>query len=349
MFSDSSLYRILDAECNRAGEGLRVIEDYVRFVLDDAHLTGQVKHLRHDLAAAVRELPTEVRHAARDTQSDVGTEITSPGETRRADAWDACAASLERTKQALRSLEEYAKAAASRLAAPMEALRYRLYTLEAAIGRTVDACRRLAGVRLYVLVDGAESEAEFARKVTELAAAGADAIQLRESRLPDGELVARARILVRSTSRGSTGTLAIINNRPDVAAAAGADGVHLGQEDMSVQHARAVLGPRRLIGVSTHSIDQARAAVLGGANYLGVGPVFPSRTKSFDDFPGPQLLRQVAAEIRLPAFAIGGITLDNAPDALATGITRLAVSSAIVRAASPAEAAAQFRSLLARD
>ena len=114
---------------------------------------------------------------------------------------------------------------------------------------------------------------------------------------------------------------------------------------MSVKDARAILGPRRLIGVSTHSIDQARAAVLAGANYLGVGPTFPSPTKTFDAFPGLDFLRQVAAEIRLPAFAIGGITLDNAREVLRAGLTRLAVSSAIAGAASLADAVRQFKAM----
>lgn len=118
---------------------------------------------------------------------------------------------------------------------------------------------------------------------------------------------------------------------------------------MCVKDARAILGPRKLIGVSTHSIEQARAAVLGGANYIGVGPTFPTTTKAFDAFTGVELLRAVAAEIRLPAFAIGGITLDNAADVLGAGFTRLAVSSAIVGAASPAEAVRQFKAMLATD
>ena len=125
-----------------------------------------------------------------------------------------------------------------------------------------------------------------------------------------------------------------------------ADGVHLGQDDASVKDARSIVGPRKLIGVSTHSIEQARAAVLDGANYLGVGPTFPSTTKSFDAFPGISLLQQVSAEIRLPAFAIGGINPDNLPQVLAAGFTRAAVSSAVTGAKSPGKAAARMRAML---
>jgi thiamine-phosphate pyrophosphorylase len=99
-----------------------------------------------------------------------------------------------------------------------------------------------------------------------------------------------------------------------------------------------------LIGVSTHSIDQARQAVLDGANYIGVGPTFPSGTKSFEQFPGLNLLRAVAAEIRLPAFAIGGINRANLDQVLATGMTRVAVSGAVAAADNPTEAARELMS-----
>jgi thiamine-phosphate pyrophosphorylase len=141
--------------------------------------------------------------------------------------------------------------------------------------------------------------------------------------------------------------LVIINDRPAVAAAVDADGVQLGQEDFTVKDARAVIGPRKLVGVSTHSLHQARQAVLDGANFLGVGPVFPSRTKHFDEFPGLELVRQASAEIRLPAFAIGGITPTNVSDVLAAGATRMAVAGAVVDAPSPAVAAKELLKALA--
>jgi thiamine-phosphate pyrophosphorylase len=275
-----------------------------------------------------------------------------------------CQASLERTKQALRSLEEFGKVVSPELGAAFESLRYRLYTLEAAISRTADAVERLAGVRLCVLIDGRRSEAEFAALVRELIAAGVGMIQLRDKNRPVRELVERARILVNMVRdviasgspdqawSGLAGAIAsrsnplvIINDRPAVAVAVDADGVHVGQDDFTVKDARAVVGPRKLIGVSTHSIEQARQAVFDGANYIGVGPTFPSATKRFDNFPGLDLLRAVAAEIRLPAFAIGGINADNLSEVAAAGFTRIAVSNAVTGAASASTAA---RQLLAR-
>jgi len=111
---------------------------------------------------------------------------------------------------------------------------------------------------------------------------------------------------------------------------------------------RQIVGPAMLIGVSTHDIDQARQAVVDGANYLGCGPTFPSSTKQFERFPGLEFLREVAAEIALPAFAIGGITLDNLPDVLAAGFTRVAVAGALSSQTDASVAVAHWLSKLDR-
>lgn len=340
--------RVLDAAANRASEGLRVVEDFARFGLDDAHLTRLVKELRHELASACAALPWPERLAARDTLGDVGTDVSTPAERQRGDAWSVCSASFERAKQSLRSLEEFGKLAAPAIAPQFQALRYRVYTLEKALGITHHSVIRLAIVRLCVLVDGRETVDEFRRLVAPMIEAGVGMIQLREKGLPDAELTERARLrvrLVRQLSHESP-VLTIVNDRPDIAAAVDADGVHLGQEDMSVSDARAILGPRKLIGVSTHNIEQARTAVLDGANYLGAGPTFPSATKQFGTYPGLDYLRQVAAEVRLPTFAIGGIGPDNLSEVLATGIRHVAVSSAVTAAADPGSVVQKLHEML---
>jgi thiamine-phosphate pyrophosphorylase len=332
--------RILDAAANRAGEGLRIIEDYLRFALDDRHLTSTCKQVRHDLGELLAMLPAAELHAARDTRADVGTAIVTTAESLRPDAAAVVAASFKRVEQSLRCLEEYGKILDSQIGVRFEQLRYRVYTLERAADLTRASAKQLAGARLYVLIDGRSSTDEFISLVQTLVEAGVDALQLRDKRLTDRELAQRARRL-REVTRGGK-TLAIINDRPDIARIADADGVHLGQEELSVKDARSIVGPRGLVGVSTHSIEQARAAVLDGANYIGVGPTFPSTTKEFASFPGLELLRAVAAEIRLPAFAIGGITPGNVGEVLAAGISRVAVSAAIVDTRDPAAAARQL-------
>ena len=277
----------------------------------------------------------------------MGTRISTESEGRRGDAWDVCAASLKRTEQALRSLEEYGKLVDGEFAGSCEAFRYRLYTLEKAFDVGRSSRERLKGVRLCVLVDGRESTAKFERLVRSLVEAGVGMIQLRDKQLDDRALVARARQLVALT-RG-TPSLSIVNDRPDVAAVVGADGVHLGQDDLSVKDARAIVGTRMFVGISTHNIEQARTAVLDGANYLGAGPTFASQTKAFDELAGLDYLREIAAEIRLPTFAIGGITADNLPQVLAAGISRIAVGAAVTVASDPARASRELETLMSGE
>jgi len=336
--------RVLDAEANRAREGLRVIEDYIRFGLDDRHLTGLCKQLRHDLTAALSRISLEHCLASRETQADVGTVLTTPTERQRGDDAGVLRANFARLQESLRGLEEFGKLFDSVLAEQIKQLRYQTYTLQRAVEITRGGLKRLASARLYVLLDGRGSPEEFERLVRSVIAAGADMIQLRDKRLGDRELLARARQLHDVTRE--TGTPWIMNDRADLAVLAHADGVHVGQEEVSVKDARRIVGPEAFVGVSTHCIEQARQAVLDGASYIGVGPTFSSDTKSFEHFPGVELLRTVSAEIRLPAFAIGGIDRENLAEVLDTGFTRVALSGAIASAADPTSATREIAKLL---
>jgi len=332
--------RILDAAANRAREALRVIEDFVRFAMDDAHLTEWCKQLRHSLTEALSQVPQSDLLAARETLTDVGTTLTLPSEQSRATDEELLGANFGRLQEALRSLEEFGKRFDPTLGGRFEQLRYRVYTLQRAVMLGHRAAQRLDQSRLYVLIDGRSTEDEFARLAETLVGCGVHVLQLRDKRLDDRDLLARARRLRALTS--GTATLFVMNDRPDLALLAEADGVHVGQEELSVKDARSIVGPDRMVGVSTHSIQQARQAVLDGADYIGVGPTFPSGTKQFDRFPGLELLQAVAAEISLPAFAIGGVGLDNLTSVLAAGIGRVAISGAICGADDPGAAARHF-------
>ena len=144
--------------------------------------------------------------------------------------------------------------------------------------------------KLYLLVTAAQCTLGLERTIAEAAAGGVDVVQLREKDLPDRELHA-ARCDVRRWTR-QAGVLFIMNDRCDVAVLAEADGVHLGQDELPVKEARRLLGPDALIGLSTHNLEQLRQAILDGADYAGVGPTFPSGTKTFAEFPGLAFVRR---------------------------------------------------------
>ena len=338
------LLRVIDAAANRGREGLRAVEDYVRFVLDDPHLTDRLKRLRHELTSVLSVVPLEERLAARETQADVGTSLATSAENHRQDVNSVMVANFTRTQEALRSLEEFGKVLDPIMAGEIKEIRYEIYTLQRAVETTRSNTEILVNARLYVLVDGCSSPKHFRTLVASLVSAGVHVIQLRDKRLDERQLLERARVLREMTL--STGTLFVMNDRADLAVLARADGVHLGQEDLTVKEARTLVGPGALVGVSTHSIEQARQAVMDGADYIGVGPTFASQTKQFEHFPGLELLGAVASEIRLPAFAIGGIDAENLPKVLSTGIRRIAVSGAVARSNDPASATKRFLAAL---
>jgi thiamine-phosphate pyrophosphorylase len=327
------LARILDAAANRAREALRVLEDYCRFTLNDAFLSGELKRLRHELADALAVLPNQHLLEARETQRDVGRDLTASGEESRQSLAAVLQANCKRLQEALRSLEEFGKVRSPELGQTLEKLRYQSYTLERAITLGGLARERLADVRLCVLITESACAGPMDRIVQEAAAGGAGMIQLREKHLSDKQLLESARKVRRWTSQA--GVLFIVNDRPDIARLANADGVHLGQDDMPVMEARQILGPDLLIGVSTHTLNQVRQAVQDGASYIGVGPTFPSSTKDFAALPGLDFVRDAMRETSLPAFAIGGIGLDNIDQVAAAGARRVAVSQAICQAPNP--------------
>jgi thiamine-phosphate pyrophosphorylase len=325
--------RILDANANRAREALRVIEDYCRFSLDDSFLSCELKRLRHDLRETLGLLTSRLLLEARETQLDVGTSITTSQESERSSLRDVVQANLKRLQEALRSLEEFGKLTSADVGRQVERVRYRAYTLERAILLGADARERLANARLYVLLSGRQCEAALDWTIRECAAGGASIVQLREKHLTDRELLERARDVRRWTR--AAGVLFIVNDRPDIARLAEADGVHVGQDELTVRDARRIVGPDALIGVSTHNVEQLRQAILDGASYVGVGPTFPSATKDFAALAGLEFVRQAAAETSLPAFVIGGVTPENVSEAVAAGARRVAVGAAICAADDP--------------
>jgi thiamine-phosphate pyrophosphorylase len=306
---NSNVFRILDANSNRAREALRVLEEHARLILDDAELTKRTKGLRHDLAAAVGRFGPTQALSARDIQDDVGTQLSTEAERIRASPVEVAIAAAKRASEALRCLEEYGKIVNPDAAAIVEQLRYRLYALEQDILIGGPRRRRLRDARLHVLVTESHCRGPWPDVCEAAIEGGADVIQLREKSLPDGELLQRARRLREMTA--ARGVLLIINDRTDIARLADADGVHLGFNDLPVAAARKIVGPNRLIGATAHSIDEARAALAAGCDYLAVGPMFSSPTKPEVPVQGPRLFLEVMQEATVPLVAIGGITAEN--------------------------------------
>jgi len=316
-------------------------------VLGDAFLSKGLKQLRHDLAEAMAPLDLSEKIPARDSEGDVGRNLQTSAEYSRESDQSILKANLTRVQQSLRAIEEFTKTIDASVSKNIEQLRYRSYTLEKAIMVTRLSIQSLKDARLYVLIDGThwkQSPEKFETTIEALIDAGVDLIQFRDKTLSDREHVTIGKRLTELTR--PTSTRWIMNDRADLAVATDADGVHLGQDDISVADGRRLVGASKLIGVSTHNIGQANQAVIDGANYIGVGPVFPSTTKSFDSHVGLELVSEVASEIKLPAFAIGGINGDNLAEVVRAGFTRVAVSAAVSAADDPSSAAKKLKGML---
>ena len=197
---------------------------------------------------------------------------------------------------------------------------------------------------LYAIVDPLDTGADPIELAVALLAGGARLLQLRLKEATSAELL-RAAAAIRPRARAA-GALFLVNDRPDIARAVDADGVHLGQDDLSVAAARRVLGSGRLVGVSTHDLEQARAGEAAGADYLAVGPVYATTSKAGAPSPrGLDLVHAVRLAVSLPLVAIGGITAETAVAARAAGADAVAMIGALVRTR---DVEAAVRGVLAR-
>lgn len=342
--------RLLDANLDRAREGLRVIEDWCRFGLDRVDLVARTKDLRQRLGRCHRAAYKLARHTA----TDGGAGLTHPAQAERTAAAAVVAANCGRVQEALRVLEEFGRGPDPALAAEAAAIRYALYDLEVELLRAAagPGWRRalLQRCRLYLVTSpGPGLEATVAAALE----GGVRLVQYRAKEggtgsdgqpLTDRQRLLEARALRQLCARH--GALFLVNDRIDLALAVEADGVHLGQGDLPPAIARQLLGPERLIGRSTHALGQLRQAVADGCDYVGVGPVNATPTKPGREPVGLDYVRQAAAESPIPFFAIGGIEAANLAPVLAAGASRVAVVRAITGVADPRAAAAELVALL---
>lgn len=337
--------RIIDANLNRAIEGLRVLEEIARFYLDDESLSTELKYCRHELSN-VQDGDYSALLTARDTVNDVGVNIQNP--TKRIDILNVFKANIKRLQQSLRVLAEYS-AGIGQDSFTFEDLRYKTYTLEKTMFENLSSKLnkfQLQDRKLYLVTDRSkfEDDDSFLDAVAASLAGGVDILQLREKSANAKQFVELAKRVRELCSIYNT--LFIINDRVDVAQIVDADGVHVGQDDIDVFSARKILGQDKIIGLSTHAPEQALKAVEIGADYIGVGPVFETPTKPGKKSVGLEYVEWASKNIEIPFFAIGGIDLSNVDEVTKAGATRIALVRAIINAENPKKAAEEFKAKL---
>ncbi|MFH7241866.1 MAG: thiamine phosphate synthase [Spirulina sp.] len=327
--SELAVYRILDANLDRAREGLRIVEEWCRFGLNDADKTDQIKHLRQILA----QWHDPILRQARDTPGDPGTALTHPQEAERGDVAAVLLANLCRVQEALRVLEEYGKLYRSDFAAACKTMRYQVYTLESEL-LGGDRLHRLRQAPVYLVTSPQEN---LIATVEAALKGGITLVQYRDKNTEDEVRFQRAQQLRDLCHQYRA--IFLVNDRVDLALAVGADGVHLGQTDLPVAVARRLLGPQAIIGRSTTNPEEMNRALSEGADYIGVGPVYSTPTKPGKAAAGLDYVRYAAAQAPVPWFAIGGIDGENIGDVLQAGAQQVAIVRAVMEAENPTQAA----------
>jgi len=349
------LLRIIDANLNRCSEGLRVLEDAARFVLNDTQLGQRLRTLRHDLARQTDSIRTDLL-SQRDSEHDIGRAYPSfrpsnksetTGETLRLqDLTEVVTANAKRAEEALRVMEELARVPS--LSPTLDSSRFArarfdIYALERELVSRIsrrDKTDRIHG--LYVILDR-----QFVTGRDELATAehiirgGARVVQFRDkSRFdPDGkgDILALAQQLGELCRQA--GVLFIVNDYLDIAMAVDADGLHIGQSDPPLPLVRRELPIDKIVGCSVRTLSQASKAEGEGADYIAVGSIFPTNTKTHTTVVGLDTLTQISGAVSIPVVAIGGINRDNISQVVAAGADAVAVISAVLGQEDVGEAA----------
>ncbi|MGD2094405.1 MAG: thiamine phosphate synthase [Phycisphaerales bacterium] len=329
---ERAVYRIIDANFNRAREAVRMVEEFCRFTLNSSPLTERAKRIRHELSSAINKLDAGRIIAGRDVPGDIGLGKTVDEQLERGNLRDCFTAGCKRLTEALRVLAEVSQTLDGPVADTIEKLRYAAYTLEKDIVLFSDVFEKFKRVRLYIIITE-NLPLDVVSLACKCADSGADCIQLRAREINDDKLFGIASTFVRICK--DAGVLSIINDRADIAVAAGADGVHLGQNDLPVAQARDLQLSPLIIGKSTHSLEQLRAACKELPAYAALGPVFATETKRTARPVGLDYVRRAAellVDTGISSVAIGGINLDNVGDVLKAGARTIAVCAAVTKA-----------------
>ncbi len=321
--------RIIDVNANRLREGLKVCEDILRFHYEDEILLSDLRRVRHNLLSILNEEVKEVIHF-RQVVKDLGRR----GEfdkRRRRDITDIFSANLKRVEEALRVLEEFYKIKESKIARIFKEARFSVYDLEK---RFFARYGRDFSLRIYSIIDIVSLKDFFTsppplRELGYILADGSDVIQFRGRKdATTSELLRQALAVKEGIARAKRGVKFLINDRIDICLAVGADGVHLGKNDIPPQRAREIL-PAGIIGWTVRSLRDLHLAERAGCDYVGCGSVFPSPTKPSAKVCGIKGLQEVVKKSSLPVVAIGGINLENLATVIKTGVAGVASVSAL--------------------
>ena len=330
---DLRISQIIDANLDRAREGLRVLEDWARFGLANEDFVIRIKNFRQILG----KNHLEIYKLSRNHIEDQCKGLSHVEQINRNSASKIISSNSARVQEALRVIEEFSRSDNNKLSKIASDIRYEIYTLEIELlnfNTRKDLNLIISENNLYWITDHRENLFEIVEKIL---LGGVKIIQHRYKEGNDKEHLKEA-IEIKNLCK-KYHSLFIVNDRVDIALASNADGVHLGQDDIDIKTARELLGSSKIIGVSANNSTDINKAVKDGCDYIGVGPVFKTLTKENKEPLGVEKIKALTKDINIPFFAIGGINKLNISSLKNHGINKVALVSGLLNAEDPKEEA----------
>lgn len=323
------IYRIIDANIDRAREGLRVVEDTLRFFFDKKELTERIRNLRQEIPnlPSLLSIPLHKLLASREIEKDIGR---IREEKERKNPVELISSNLSRVEESMRVLEEYSRILNPKATPHIKKMRFEVYHLQKMIHLAIYRGGLTSRLGIYIITDkeiAGRPHEEIARLAIN---GGADTIQLRDKKNSTLQMYEEAKKIRKIIPKEKA--LFIVNDRVEIAVASDADGVHLGKDDLSIHEARKIIGEDKIIGFSCDNLDEAVKAEKEGADYISLGPIFSTITKK--DLPAPlgiKVIKEAKKRISIPLVAIGGIDETNMKEVVKEGANSIAILSAVLK------------------
>ena len=326
---DLRIYQIIDANLDRAREGLRVIEDWARFGLGEKKYVEIIKNFRQILG----KNHLEIYKKSRNHIVDKCKGLTHQEQIKRKTSEQIISSNSGRVQEALRVIEEFSRLHNNELSKIASEIRYEIYSLEVdllSLSKRKRSEKILRENDLYVISDKKENLLEI---IEEILIAGVRIIQYRFKTGTDKDNLQEA-IQIKNLCK-KYNSLLIINDRVDIALASEADGIHLGQNDLDLKTARKLLGYSKIIGISANNEIDISNALKEGCDYIGVGPVYETTTKKNKKPIGIEKIKTLTKELNIPWFAIGGIKSHNISYLKRNGLKKIALVSQLMNSENP--------------
>ncbi len=327
--NDLRVAQIIDANLDRAREGLRVLEDWARYGLGRVDIVRKLKNFRQILGSHHLDSYKKARNYIHDKCNG----LDHPEQFKRIYIKNIISSNSSRIQEALRVLEEFSRNNNYELSKAAALIRYEMYSLEIELMNAKcnkDLREKLLENNLYLITN---EKPDLIENIENLLIGGVKIIQHRFKDTNDSNNLNKAKIIRKLCK--NNGAIFIVNDRVDIALACDADGVHLGQNDLDIVSARKILGFAKIIGISANNERDIKNAIEHGCDYLGIGPVFATNTKKTKKPLGIDNIKNLTKDIKIPWYAIGGIKNENIPLLKSNGIDKVAIISEIMNDENP--------------